>query len=552
MATQDSSHPSLFPTPEERLVRPAGSASNSGPAPPPLPGNQLDSQPQGDVPPLPKTASEPAVLRPILLDDEAAAVLADEKTEPGRQELIDWLGNWMFETPAWLISLVTHLVIFIILGLVFIQLPTNNVLMLDAVFADQTGEQLELDTTFESPALADLPSHELAIDNELPPIDIPLAAPPNLTPADNAVHQQVDLDAPVLGMALNGRQEGQKQILLKAFGGNAATENAVQLGLEWLERNQKRDGSWSLAGPYKNGCRTENQIAATAMAMLAFQGAGHTHQQGTFRKSVSDAKRWLLRKQETNGAMAGRFYRARHAFFRGEDNHTFYSNGMATMALCELYAMTADESLRYPAQLAVDFLIANQNPDGGWRYIRDTESDTSVTGWIVMALQSAKMGGLKVPDEVLANVESFLDDVASDYGSRYAYQKGQVDTLSMTAEALLCRQYLGWPRDHQPLLTGVTHLLRNPINRREPNVYYWYYATQVLHHMEGDLWAEWNAVLRERLPAAQERVGDERGSWSPHNDIWSEYAGRLFTTCMNIFMLEVYYRHLPIYSSVYR
>jgi hypothetical protein len=507
---------------------------------PPIPPKQLATP--ADAP------SEP--LRPILLEDDPFEIGGNVADQAGNEDLIDRLGQLAYRTPAWLVSLVAHMVVFLILALLAIQLPTNSVLNLDAVFADRSGEQLEIEN-FEAAAIMEAPENIMVEANDLPPVDIPLAAPTMLTPSPNAAHQQVDLNAPVVGMALTGREEGQKQVLLKVFGGNAATENAVQLGLDWLKKNQRKDGSWSLSGPYKDGCDTENRIAATAMAMLAFQGAGNTHKKGRFKEELNRAKKWLLKQRATKGKRQGGFYEARNAFFKGIDNHTFYTNGMATMAVCELYAMTRDESLKYPAQEAIDFLMRNQNPDGGWRYIRDTESDTSVTGWIVMALQSAKMAGLRVDDEVFASIGDFLDSVQSDYGSRYAYQTGQVDTLSMTAEGLLCRQYMGWPRDHQPLLTGVTHLLDNPIDVQEPNLYYWYYATQVLHHMEGDFWREWNVVMRKRLPARQETQGKERGSWAPYDDRWAEYSGRLFSTCFNIYMLEVYYRHLPLYSSLY-
>lgn len=118
----------------------------------------------------------------------------------------------------------------------------------------------------------------------------------------------------------------------------------------------------------------------------------------------------------------------------------------------------------------------------------------------------------------------------------------------MTAEGLLCRQYLGWRRKHSSLVGGAKYLLEEPINARQKNVYYWYYATQVLHHMEGDLWKQWNKHLSTKLPDMQVKEGAERGSWSPHGDEWGGQGGRLYTTCLSIYMLEVYYRHLPIYS----
>ena len=73
--------------------------------------------------------------------------------------------------------------------------------------------------------------------------------------------------APQIGFALQGRDEGMKRALLAKYGGNARTEAAVVNGLEWLARQQRPDGSWSLSGPYADGSTFENVEAATAMAM---------------------------------------------------------------------------------------------------------------------------------------------------------------------------------------------------------------------------------------------------------------------------------------------
>ena len=79
-------------------------------------------------------------------------------------------------------------------------------------------------------------------------------------------------------------------------------------------------------------------------------------------------------------------------------------------------------------------------------------------------------------------------------------------------------------------------------------MYYWYYATQLMHHMGGDDWDAWNNVMRKALPAAQTKTGREKGSWSPAGDKFGYTGGRLFMTCLCTYMLEVYYRHMPIYQ----
>ena len=86
------------------------------------------------------------------------------------------------------------------------------------------------------------------------------------------------------------------------------------------------------------------------------------------------------------------------------------------------------------------------------------------------------------------------------------------------------------------------------MNREDRDVYYWYYATQTLHHLDGDVWDNWNRVMRQLLPEDQTKEGAERGSWSPISDRWGPHGGRLYVTCLSLYMLEVYYRHLPIYT----
>ena len=120
----------------------------------------------------------------------------------------------------------------------------------------------------------------------------------------------------------------------------------------------------------------------------------------------------------------------------------------------------------------------------------------------------------------------------------------------MTAEGLLCRQYLGWRHADPRLQQGADLLVENlpSWDDGERDVYYWYYATQVCHHMESLHWRRWNEAMREVLPENQVRKGRERGSWDPRGDRWGQSGGRLYVTCLSLYMLEVYYRHLPIYQ----
>ncbi|MEK6236346.1 MAG: hypothetical protein N2C14_16690, partial [Planctomycetales bacterium] len=188
---------------------------------------------------------------------------------------------------------------------------------------------------------------------------------------------------------------------------------------------------------------------------------------------------------------------------------------------------------------------------GGWRYAPGKDSDTSVTSWVVMALQTARMAGLEVPAETLTRVDAYLDKASSAGGSQYGYQPGSASSETLSAAGLLCRQYLGWKQDDPRLLKGADVLLANDLpDYNDRSVYYWYYATQMFHHLEGDRWKKWNGAMRDMLVRGQDKSGVNAGSWSPEGDKWGELGGRLYETALSIYILEVYYRHLPMYATI--
>jgi hypothetical protein len=281
------------------------------------------------------------------------------------------------------------------------------------------------------------------------------------------------------------------------------------------------------------------------MALLAFQGNGNTHLKGQYKANVAAGMKAMLRMQDGKGN-----------FFHGGRSHdSLYTQAQCTIFICELYGMSKDQALKAPAELALLYCLEAQHELGGWRYSPKSDSDTSVTGWMVMALQSAKMAGLLVPSSNLDLINSYLDKAAVNGGSEYGYMPGQGGTPAMTAEGLLCRQYLGWKQDDKRLVAGCDYLLTQLPDWKDRDMYYWYYATQTMHHMEGNWWHQWNNAFKGMLTEHQVPMGAENGSWDPLGDspdLWAVrgQGGRLYVTCLSVYMLEVYYRHLPIYSKM--
>jgi hypothetical protein len=407
-----------------------------------------------------------------------------------------------------------------------------------------------------------LPDLDLSL--ELPGISGPVMAPrlPSARPTPKAPN--VPIPVPAFQQRMS-RNEGTADAAdLGKFG--PETEAAIERGLEFLSKTQRPDGSWRLED-FGDQPRLRSHTAGTGLALLSFQGAGYSHRQYHYAPVCKAAIEYLLANQQTDGDLYIPMDETSNA------NVRFYSHSIAALALCEAFGMTQDEALREPAQRAVQFMVAAQDQQGGgWRYQPGYESDTSVSGWFMMALKSAELAGLQVPPRTFEGIRHWLDQAQSSPTERHLYRynpfaadkpetrHGLKPNPTMTGVGLLMRLYLGWRRDNPDMVRGADYLLGNPpqdgtLQFPQRDTYYWYYATQVLFHMGGERWQQWNNRLHPLLIQSQLREGELAGSWDaagPIPDRWGSFAGRLYVTTLNLLSLEVYYRHLPIYEDTAR
>ncbi len=320
--------------------------------------------------------------------------------------------------------------------------------------------------------------------------------------------------------------------VLEKMGGSAETERAVGLALEWFARHQETDGRWTGKG-FDDRCGAcggasefDADAAMTSMALLCYLGAGHTHQgDGPYREVVARGIRWLVQRQAPNGDLR-----------RGE---TMYGQTVATVALCEALAMTGDQGLTDPARRAVAFVLgaSARGAAGG---------DTAVLGWLVMAVESARRAGIKVPTDTFASAEKWLGYVsAPGTPGRYAYRKSDAPSVEMTAEAMFVRQLVGHARTEPMMIESARYVLSTPPKWTEgaPTLH-WYYATLALFEHQGESWSAWNGALVPELVGHQRQDGAAAGSWDPQ-DRWSRMGGRIYQTAVCTLSLEVYYRYRP-------
>ena len=467
------------------------------------------------------------------------------------------------DAPGWLASAVVHLLLFFLLGLLVIKVDLPNPMQLvsqpgmsdefvfDEVFDDAIENANEEEVEFETSAEDFTESENIAEITEVSDYDDPTSAPLSL--ADDSLSTESlasDVDSllgSLTGDELSGRG-ANKAAALASGGGTEGSEKSVALALAWIAEHQNADGSWSFAPncPCSAPGTKDSPNAATAMAILPFLAAGHTPVEGKYKENVAAAINFLVANGKQEQAGLG-----------FNDGGQMYAHGLATIALCECYAMLSSRAkkknreLGYAAQAAIRFIENAQHPeDGGWRYNPGDAGDTSVVGWQMMALRSGFVGSLDVAPNVLDGALHFLrDEVAIEGGSRYYYMPGSSESGATNAIGLLCRLYLDWTPDNATLLKGVDRLVESGPHFGNP--YYNYYATQLIHHVGGSRWVRWNGAIRDRLIETQVLEGHERGSWFPENaDSHCQVGGRLYATALNCLILEVYYRHLPLHQKI--
>jgi hypothetical protein len=387
----------------------------------------------------------------------------------------------------------------------------------------------------------------------VPPRSIPVASAFSSAAnrADDASdHGNVAPAGPAMPETYRLRVTGDHVGVALAGGGSKETEAAVQAALRWLAEHQNEDGRWEARrneagrettpdGRSRPNAGADADTGMTGLALLAMLGNGNTHARGPYRENVRRGLNFLLQSQDSQGSLAGTADR-----YAG-----MYCHAIATFAIGEDYGMSGERRLELPLRRAVGYTLAAQDPyGGGWRYSPRDAGDTSQLGWQFMALRSAQTAGIPMPESTRQGIVHFLQSVAKGRdGGLASYRPLETPSHTITAEAMLCWQFLGIARDHPACDEAVNYLLTSTPGAGKTNFYYWYYGTLVMYQFQGDAWQRWNAAVTTQLLNLQNKEGPLAGTWDP-DSVWGGYGGRIYSTALGAMCLEVYYRFSPIYK----
>ena len=346
-----------------------------------------------------------------------------------------------------------------------------------------------------------------------------------------------------------------------------SSKDVIENALGWLARHQTPEkGYWDADGFFEHGHSPADgrgyplyDPGVTGLALLAYLGAGYTHQEGKYNKVVGETLRYLKRIQDREGC------------FGTQTGHFMYSHIIATLALSEAYGMTRSPLLRRPVEKAVAFILKAQNPDPrgqgklGWRYtIQPGDNDSSVTAWAVMALKSARTAGIEIKglDMAMQGARKWVDLMTDPDTGRVGYVQVGVSPVrapgrtekwprnvseSITAAGMVVRVFTGDdPTKSVPIQKGIELLMKRLPRWDEKkgtvDPYYWYYGTMLAFQAGGDTWKKWREPLQQAILAHQVAEGPNRGSWNPVGP-WGEDGGRVYMTAILTLAMEISHRY---------
>lgn len=407
--------------------------------------------------------------------------------------------------------------------------------------------------------------------------------------------------SPFAGRKLGGGKQG------RGGGATQGTEKAVLEGLRWLVRHQNADGSWGILN-LKSICDADKPCfdpketytdhyneGLTAMALLCFLGAGYSHESKQDLVDTARAKRYRIGDVVKNG-LQWLVKRQNDQGYFSKDQAFMYNEALGALALTEAYGLTQNRYWKEPAQKAITFLQRAQRPNPlapgnwGWRYASRQaieekypggsideagkkelfDSDTSVTGWVVMALKSAIISGLQVDKNCMDGGMAYVKWATANDGlvgyndpknagltvQGRGDDKFDYHATSMTALGICIRIFCEHDPNDAFFEPAAQRMVKDlPVvdkDHRKIDYYYWYYGSLALNQLDGPdsprksgkYWGPWNKAMVDAVVALQDTSerSCNRGGWI-QPDRWAYAGGPIYSTAINVLTLEVYYRY---------
>jgi Prenyltransferase and squalene oxidase repeat len=329
----------------------------------------------------------------------------------------------------------------------------------------------------------------------------------------------------------------------------------VDKGLEWMAKQQNRDGHWEAVGG-------QYPVTMTAISAMGFLMEGSTIREGKYADRIRRAVDWLMVRSQPNGLIGN----PNHP---GEAGRYMYGHGFALMFLSCVYGEEEDSDRRKKMEdiltRAVQFSGKAQTNRGGWGYVSAADGgnfdEGSVTITQLQALRAARNAGIVVPKEIIDKAIKYLSDCTNAQGGviySLGGGGGGDGRPALTAAAISCgfsageydsplvKKWLKFCQTNVPLQLGG-------INRFGHDEYTHYYYAQAMYIL-GDTgyaklfpeskenerlgWTRYKKAVFDGLKNTQ--AAD--GSWS------GGHVGPVFITAVHLTILQLDKGTLPLYQ----
>ncbi len=340
----------------------------------------------------------------------------------------------------------------------------------------------------------------------------------------------------------------------------------VRKGLEYLVRNQFKDGHWGANGD-------QYPVSMTALSGMALLMEGSTVREGKYASQIRKAADWLMERSMRGNQRDGLIGNPEHPT---EAGRYMYGHGFGLLFLASVYGDEEDrerrERLKDILTRGVKYTVNAQSTQGGWFYTSRVEGhdqdEGSVTVTQVQGLRAARNAGIAVPKDCLKKAHAYLKNSTTERGGVvYSLGRGGLrapaggERPALTAAAIATLFYAGEYKNELIKKWFKFCQTAIPIGgdfgvRLGHDEYTQYYFAQALYILGEDGWEKmfgptpaqqrmtWSAYrdgFFERLLRTQN--GD--GSW-PSGGGFS--VGPVYSTAIYCTILQLDKGTLPIYQ----
>jgi hypothetical protein len=335
----------------------------------------------------------------------------------------------------------------------------------------------------------------------------------------------------------------------------------VRKGLEWLAKQQQRDGSFIANGG-------NYPVAMTALAGMAFLMEGSTYTQGKYAPQIRKATDWLMERAQRGNQREGLIGNPDNPQDRAR---YMYGHGFGMMFLACVYGdipnAKQQERLKDILTKAVKYTINSQSSRGGFYYTSKAEGgdrdEGSVTITQVQALRACRNAGIPVPKAVIKGVYKYLKDCTSPRGAVYYSFQSKSERPAITAAAIAClfnageykdelgKKWFKYCRDTIPPQLGGAAQGGIRIGHDEYTHYYYAQSVYILgdNGWEKVIGGEGQPVTwtnyRNKLFDQLMQVQNADGSWSGGGGFG---VGPVYSTAMWLAVLQLDKGILPLYQ----